>query len=256
MIGTNNQEVGVDEADLVKSDGRRLVSVVNGTLRVVELDGTPAIDGSLDLSARGATDIFLRGDTVLVLGTTYGNAYYGGAAGGDIAIDRAAPIPTTAPMPTDPTSTTTPPEPTSSTTTTSTTRQHQHQHHDHHGGGDTTAVPGGDDAHDGVAHGSVGADGHRERRPGGFAGDRTRPGRPRQGGRAEQPESAWNSCPWRPPATTAAAVVEDLDESDLLPRIAVSGRVGSGRRVQRRDARLATATIDPTGDDTSLPSGQ
>ena len=75
VVGTNNQEVGVEEADLVKTDGRRLVSVLDGTLRVVELDETPAIDGSLDLSARGATDIFLRGDSVLVLGTTYGGSF-------------------------------------------------------------------------------------------------------------------------------------------------------------------------------------
>ncbi|MEI2700047.1 MAG: beta-propeller domain-containing protein [Microthrixaceae bacterium] len=52
VIGTNNQEQGVDEADLVKTDGRRLVSVVNGVLRVIELDGSPTIDGTLDLSPR------------------------------------------------------------------------------------------------------------------------------------------------------------------------------------------------------------
>jgi hypothetical protein len=74
VVGTNNQEVAVDEADLVKTDGRRLVSIVNGVLRVVTLDDTPSIDGSLDLGGRGATEMFLRGDTALVLGTTYGAA--------------------------------------------------------------------------------------------------------------------------------------------------------------------------------------
>ena len=35
--GTNNHEAGVDEADLVKTDGKRLVSVVDGVLRVVDV---------------------------------------------------------------------------------------------------------------------------------------------------------------------------------------------------------------------------
>ena len=53
----------------------------------------------------------------------------------------------------------------------------------------------------------------------------------------------------------AAAVVEGLDGSDLLPRIAVSGRVGPVGGCS--DVMLASAeTIAPTGDDTSLPSGQ
>lgn len=85
VIGTNNQEQGVDESDLVKTDGRLLVSVVNGQLRVVQLDGTPAIDGVLDLSSRGATDLFLRGDSALVLGTLYGNGQYGPAYEGPAA---------------------------------------------------------------------------------------------------------------------------------------------------------------------------
>jgi hypothetical protein len=72
VIGTNNQEQGVQESDLVATDGRRLVTVVNGMLRVVALDGSPAIDGTLDLSSRGATQMFLHDDTLLVLGTMYG----------------------------------------------------------------------------------------------------------------------------------------------------------------------------------------
>lgn len=77
VIGTNNQEVAVDESDLVKTDGRRLVSIVNGVLRVVVLDDTPTIDSTLDLRTRGATELFLRGDTALVLGTTYRDTWYG-----------------------------------------------------------------------------------------------------------------------------------------------------------------------------------
>ncbi len=70
VIGTNTQERDVAESDIVATDGTRIVSVVGATLRVTELDGAPAVDGRLDLSAEGATELFLRGDTALVLGTT------------------------------------------------------------------------------------------------------------------------------------------------------------------------------------------
>ena len=96
VIGANNQEIGVEEADLVATDGQRLVAVVDGMLRVTLLDGTPAIDGTLDLTARGATTMFLRDDAALVLGTTYGGVGVGGDVpmGGAIedgpAVDRPA----------------------------------------------------------------------------------------------------------------------------------------------------------------------
>lgn len=69
VIGTNNQEAAVDEADVVKTDGRRVVSLVDGVLRVVTLDGDPAVDGTLDMGALGARELFLRGDTVVVIGS-------------------------------------------------------------------------------------------------------------------------------------------------------------------------------------------
>jgi len=74
VIGTNNQEQRVDESDLVKTDGEKIVAITDGTLHVVQLDGTPAIDGVLDLTVRGASQLFLRGDTALVMGTTYGDS--------------------------------------------------------------------------------------------------------------------------------------------------------------------------------------
>ena len=70
VIGTNTQERDVAESDIVATDGTRIVSVVGATLRVTQLDGAPAVDGRLDLSTEGATELFLRGDTALVLGTT------------------------------------------------------------------------------------------------------------------------------------------------------------------------------------------
>ena len=122
--GTNNQESGVDESDLVKTDGRRIVSVVNGVLRVTELDDSPAVDGTLDLSIRSATDLFLRGDTALVIGSTYGGGPVGrgvGFAGDDMVVAPAAePSTTTGPTATTPpgddTTTTTAPEPEPTTT--------------------------------------------------------------------------------------------------------------------------------------------
>lgn len=73
VIGTNNQESAVDEADLVKTDGRRIVSIVDGTLRITTVDDRPDIDGAIDLGAGGAADMFLRGDRVLVIGRSGGD---------------------------------------------------------------------------------------------------------------------------------------------------------------------------------------
>lgn len=75
VAGTNNQESGVDEADIVKTDGKRIVSLVDGVLRVVGLDGSPAVDGALDLSSFGAegAEMFLRGDEALVLLPAWGS---------------------------------------------------------------------------------------------------------------------------------------------------------------------------------------
>jgi hypothetical protein len=133
VIGTNNQEVAVDESDLVKTDGRRLVSIVDGVLRVVVLDDTPTIDSTLDLRTRGATELFLRGDTALVLGTTYRDTWYGGPLEDDlildvpagVSVDPVEPVPSTSTPTSAPSTTVAPPTAPSttapSTTTTSTT---------------------------------------------------------------------------------------------------------------------------------------
>jgi hypothetical protein len=66
---TNDQEFGADEPDIVKSDGRRVVSVSNGVLRVVDAAGHK-IAGSLDLNAyagAGNAQLLLAGDRALVL---------------------------------------------------------------------------------------------------------------------------------------------------------------------------------------------
>ncbi|MFI7574397.1 beta-propeller domain-containing protein [Micromonospora sp. NPDC049497] len=68
---TNIQEVGVDEPDLVKTDGRRIVTVTGQVLRVVD-PATRRVVGRLDLTADpenrwGRNELLLHGDRALVL---------------------------------------------------------------------------------------------------------------------------------------------------------------------------------------------
>ena len=70
---TNVQEAGVDEPDSVKTDGRLLVSTVDGRLRVLDVTREPRLVGTLDLP-KGAGELLLVGDRAMVLS--------GGHAGG------------------------------------------------------------------------------------------------------------------------------------------------------------------------------
>ncbi|GAA0228749.1 beta-propeller domain-containing protein [Saccharothrix mutabilis subsp. mutabilis] len=63
---TNVHEQGVDEPDLVKTDGNRVVSVVDGKLRVVDV-ASRALTGTLDLPAGFASQLLVRGDRALVV---------------------------------------------------------------------------------------------------------------------------------------------------------------------------------------------
>ncbi|MCK2215169.1 beta-propeller domain-containing protein [Actinomadura sp. ATCC 31491] len=74
---TNVHEAGVDEPDLVKTDGDRVVTVTNGTLRVVDT-ATREVTGSLDLTEGdqrfyAPADLLLSGDRALVLFRGYGD---------------------------------------------------------------------------------------------------------------------------------------------------------------------------------------
>jgi hypothetical protein len=71
--GTNNHEAGVDEADLVKTDGKRIVTVADGVLRVVDV-ASRRLTGKLDLVAPGqrqyglaASQLLLQGSRALVI---------------------------------------------------------------------------------------------------------------------------------------------------------------------------------------------
>jgi uncharacterized secreted protein with C-terminal beta-propeller domain len=78
--GTNNHEADADEPDIVKTDGRRIVTVQDGVLRVVDA-AAHRRTGKLDLGVRGAeTNLLLSGDHALVLVRS--------GFGGGPAIDR------------------------------------------------------------------------------------------------------------------------------------------------------------------------
>lgn len=63
--GTNVQEVGVDEPDVVKTAGSRIFAIGAGRLHAVHPDG-PRLLGSLDLDGYGH-ELLLRGDRLLVI---------------------------------------------------------------------------------------------------------------------------------------------------------------------------------------------
>ncbi len=76
--GTNNQEAGVDEADLVKTDGQRLVVVTGNELRVIDTTGaTPELVKVITLpDGISGGELFLAGDTALVMTTGWTDRPY------------------------------------------------------------------------------------------------------------------------------------------------------------------------------------
>jgi uncharacterized secreted protein with C-terminal beta-propeller domain len=72
---TNVQEVGIDEPDLVKTDGSRILVIANGALHVIDLKGAkPALVGTIDLGddTFQPTEILVSGNRALVFGTSAG----------------------------------------------------------------------------------------------------------------------------------------------------------------------------------------
>jgi len=67
--GTNNQELDVDEADLVKTDGKRLVIAMNQTLNVIDTTGSePRLIKSIKLPDEVyGGQMFLHGNRVLLM---------------------------------------------------------------------------------------------------------------------------------------------------------------------------------------------
>jgi hypothetical protein len=75
--GTNDYTAGVDEPDLVKTDGRRIVTVSGSTLEVIDA-ATRQVTGTLNLSSAGVQygplNLLLSGDHVMVISTSASGA--------------------------------------------------------------------------------------------------------------------------------------------------------------------------------------
>src|SRR5690606_6360914 len=65
---TNVHEAGVDEPDLVKTDGERVFTVVGGVLHIIDA-ATKKVTASLDLKRDGYSpaDLLVSGDRAMVL---------------------------------------------------------------------------------------------------------------------------------------------------------------------------------------------
>jgi uncharacterized secreted protein with C-terminal beta-propeller domain len=70
--GTNVQVLGVDEPDMVKTDGERIVVLSEGTLIVADVTGPePRVTGRLQIGDFSVQSLFLSGDTVLLFGSAW-----------------------------------------------------------------------------------------------------------------------------------------------------------------------------------------
>ena len=70
--GTNVQVAGIDEPDLVKTDGSRIFVVAQGRLYWIDATATPKVVDSMSLDGWGQ-QLFLSGDTLLIM--TSGGGY-------------------------------------------------------------------------------------------------------------------------------------------------------------------------------------
>ncbi|MBE2317265.1 beta-propeller domain-containing protein [Solirubrobacter sp. CPCC 204708] len=70
--GTNVQEIGVDEPDILKTDGRRVFAVTDRTLRVIDVE-SGTVTGTLTLEGHGH-QLLLRGDRVLAIAAKSGDS--------------------------------------------------------------------------------------------------------------------------------------------------------------------------------------
>ncbi|MBA3546311.1 MAG: beta-propeller domain-containing protein [Nannocystis sp.] len=92
---TNVQEVGVDEPDLIKTDGERVLALAQGKLHFVDVSGvSPQLRGSLMIDGDAYDpQMFLHEDRAMILLRTglynYGYGYEGGGGG----VGEPIPIP-------------------------------------------------------------------------------------------------------------------------------------------------------------------
>ena len=89
---TNVQEIGVDEPDIVKTDAGRVVTITQGSLRVID-GATRAIVGTLDLSVYDgwqSAHLLVSGNSALVI--LGGTGYTGPVFGGPLRVGAASPL--------------------------------------------------------------------------------------------------------------------------------------------------------------------
>lgn len=92
---TNVQVEGVDEPDIVKTDGERIVLLAEGSLIVVDATGDDPVEtGRLQLGDMSVQSLFLSGDTVLLLGSAWSHHPSPLAESADRAIAPAPSSPT------------------------------------------------------------------------------------------------------------------------------------------------------------------
>ena len=72
---TNVQVAGVDEPDIVKTDGNRILAVAQGALHYVDVSGgQPVYRGKVDLGDGWSYELFMQGDRALVFSNDGGGA--------------------------------------------------------------------------------------------------------------------------------------------------------------------------------------
>ena len=108
--GTNVQEAGIDEPDIIKTDGRRIVVVEDDYLHHVDVSGpTAVLTGTLRLEGHWSRDLLLAGDRAFLIADTHldegrGIEPYGdepdepAAAGPSPALSRLSPPGTWSPL--------------------------------------------------------------------------------------------------------------------------------------------------------------
>ncbi len=89
---TNVQEAGIDEPDVVKTDGKHVYVAADRTLRVIDVSGdAPRLVGTLTLGAGYAHQLLIRGTRALILSTVSAPIAIGVAPG--TARTAIAPMP-------------------------------------------------------------------------------------------------------------------------------------------------------------------
>ena len=72
--GTNVQVEGVDEADIIKTDGRRIIVSSGNWITIVDVTGTePEITGRVNVPNNNASEMLFHKDRLLLLSATWGS---------------------------------------------------------------------------------------------------------------------------------------------------------------------------------------